>query len=300
MSADISSLTYHRPNLRDFTLDENLSPSLFPPENNPAYKLPKANLGALDVFPLEFLQMVLSRLDIRTLTNFRRVNQLAMEVLDSILQYKAVATYAHNALRGILSLETGQWISCETLYEKLCTAECEKCGDFGGYLYILTCRRVCFLCLSTDSRYLPLPYSEAIRKFGINRSILNTLPHMRSIPGTYSPKAKKCNRRLTLVDSESAYHAGITLHGSLSAMQQYVSDVAAQKLEEYNERVLRSRAGSTRRPRTEDIYDGLSWNPLRFVAIVRTPWFNRVSRELECGFHCIGDGNLQPHRLLNI
>lgn len=228
-------LTYHRPNLRDFTLDENLSPSLFPPENNPAYKLPKANLGALDVFPLEFLQMVLSRLDIRTLTNFRRVNQLAMEVLDSILQYKAVATYAHNALRGILSLETGQWISCETLYEKLCTAECEKCGDFGGYLYILTCRRVCFLCLSTDSRYLPLPYSEAIRKFGINRSILNTLPHMRSIPGTYSPKAKKCNRRLTLVDSESAYHAGITLHGSLSAMQQYVSDVAAQKLEEYNE-----------------------------------------------------------------
>ena len=244
--------------------------------------------------------MVLSRLDIRTLTNFRRVNQLAMEVLDSILQYKAVATYAHNALRGILSLETGQWISCETLYEKLCTAECEKCGDFGGYLYILTCRRVCFLCLSTDSRYLPLPYSEAIRKFGINCSILNTLPHMRSIPGTYSPKAKKCNRRLTLVDSESAYHAGITLHGSLSAMQQYVSDVAAQKLEEYNERVLRSRAGSTRRPRTEDIYDGLSWNPLRFVAIVRTPWFNRVSRELECGFHCIGDGNLQPHRLLNI
>jgi hypothetical protein len=128
---------------------------------------------------------------------------------------------------------------------------------------------------------------------------------MRSIPGTYSPNAKKCNGRLTLVDSESAYHAGITLHGSLSAMQQYVSDVVAQKLEEYNERVLRSRAewcGSTRRlrrPRTEDIYDGSSGNPLRLVAIVRTPWLNTVSRELECGFHCIGCQRCYCSRPLN-
>jgi hypothetical protein len=289
---NLDNLTYPHPNIRDFTLDDILSASGFPPENGPAFKLSKTNLGTVDVFPLEFLQMVLSQLDLRTLTDFRRVNQLAMEIVDSLLQYKAITTYAPNALRGILSIETGRWISCDTLYEKLCTAECEQCGDFGGYLYILTCRRVCFLCLSNDSKYLPLSHSEAIRKFGLDRSILNTLPQMRSIPGTYSPNEQKCNKRPALVDSESAYHAGITLHGSLSAMQQYVSDIAAQKLREYDERVLRSKAegcrSTPRRPRTEDIFHSLPGNPLRFVAVIRTPWFNRASRELVWGFHCIG------------
>ena len=191
MSADIYSLTYPLANIRDFTLDDNLSASGFPPEIGPAYKLPKTNLGALDVFPLEFLQMALSQLDVRTLADFRRINQLAMEAVDSVLQYKAITTYARNALHGILSIETGQWISCETLYERLCRAECEQCGDFGGYLYILACRRVCF-CLSANNKYLPLSHSEAIRKFGVNRSILNTLPQMRSVtvPGTYSPKVE--------------------------------------------------------------------------------------------------------------
>ena len=45
-------------------------------------------------------------------------------------------------IHGILS------ITCEMLYYKLCTAECEQCGDFGSYLYILTYERVCSLCLS--------------------------------------------------------------------------------------------------------------------------------------------------------
>jgi hypothetical protein len=42
---------------------------------------------------------------------------------------------------------------------------------------------------------------------------------MRSIPGTYSPNEKKSHERLALVDSESACRAGITLHGSFSAME---------------------------------------------------------------------------------
>ena len=282
----LDNLTYPHPNIEDFTLNDILSASRFPRTKGPPFKLSQTNLGTVDVFPLEFLQMVLSQLDLRTLTDFRRVNQLAMEVVDSLLQYKTIATYAPIALRGILSIETGRWISCDTLYEKLCTAECEQCGDFGGYLYILTCKRVCFLCLSSDSKYLPLSHSEAVKNFGLDRSILNTLPQMRSIPGTYSPHRQQCNKRLALVDSESAYQAGITLHGSLIAMRQYVSDIAAQKLRESVEGLLR---GSTpRRPRTEDIFDGLSGDGLRFVAIIRTPWFNRASRKLVWGFHCIG------------
>ncbi len=294
-ASQFQDLVYPGLRLRDFTLDDNLlNHPQSPPENGSIRKSPGVDLGALDVLPLELLHMLLIGLDLRTFTDFRRINRRAMEVVESIPQYKAVITHAHSVLLGIMSIETGRWITCQTLYDKLCTAECEECGDFGGYIYVLTCKRVCFLCFSEDKRYIPLSYSDAIRKFGVNRQILETLPRMRSIPGIYSPNEKKSRTRLTLVDYKSARRAGIALHGLSSAMEQYVSNMAAQKLQEYNKRVDQAAEGpgSTtrrlRRPRTEDLFDGQSGNPMRFLAIVRAPWLNTVSQELEWGFHCSG------------
>ena len=102
------------------------------------------------------------------------------------------------------------------------------------------------------------------KKFGINFSIIHTLPTMRSIPGKYSVLGKISREHLSLVDLDSARRAGIALHGSVSAMEQYVSSMPAPKP-----------------------FDEMTWNPLRFMAIVQTPWFNRSSQELEWGFHCI-------------
>ncbi|KAF1916784.1 hypothetical protein BDU57DRAFT_587687 [Ampelomyces quisqualis] len=291
----LEGLTYPCPRLSDFSLDDNLRPSGCSPGNVYIHKLPKVDLSTLGVIPLELLQGVLSQLDLCTLMGFRRVNRRAIEVVESIPQYKAITKYARNVLRGILSIQLGQWISCETVYEKLCTAECEECGDFGGYFYILTCKRVCFLCFSEEDKYLPLRHGHAIRKFGVNRSVLKTLPCMRSIPGTYSPNEKKSNERLTLVDSESVYRAGITIHGSISSMEQYVLDRSAQKLQDFDRRTSQAMAEGSgtitrrlRRPRTEDPFDSRSGNPMRFMAVVRMPWLNRESHKPEWGFHCIG------------
>ncbi|KAI0282798.1 hypothetical protein BGY98DRAFT_60892 [Russula aff. rugulosa BPL654] len=184
-------LTYTHIRLRDFTLDDNLPDLQCQPYNDHISDPHKAYLGAHDTLPLELLCEILQQLDLCTLTDFRHVNRRAMWLVESFPQYKAIRKHAYNALRGIIYIEANRWITCEMLYEKLCTAECEECGDFGGYLYILTCKRVCFLCLSEDKRYLPLRYRHAIRKFGLNRPILGTLPSMKSIPGTYSPNQKK-------------------------------------------------------------------------------------------------------------
>lgn len=258
-------LTYTHDKIRGFMLDDHLPDLQCQPYNDHIPNPPKAYLGALDRLPLELIHEILPPLDLRTLTDFRHVNRRAMWLVESIPQYKAIRKHAYNALRGIIYIKAGRWITCEMLYEKLCTAECEECGDFGGYLYVLTCKRVCFLCLSEDKRYLPLRYRRATRKFGINRAILCTLPSMKSIPGTYSPTQRKFRIRVTLVDSESARRAGIALHGSVSAMKQYVSSMGAQ-----------------------DPSDDESRNPFRFMAVVRTPWLNKSSQELEWGFHCIG------------
>lgn len=90
------------------------------------------------------------------------------------------------------------------------------------------------------------------------------------------------------MDSESAYRPGIALDGSLSSMEQYVSNTSTQELEEFDRRASQAMAEGTgtttrrlRRPRTRDLFDDRSGNPMRFMAIVRMPWLNRVTHELE-------------------
>jgi len=291
-TCQFDELTFPLLRLKDNTLDENNLVSGCPLDKSRVYNTPQQDLGALQVLPLELLQVLLFQLDLRTLMDFRWVNHRALQVVDSIPEYKEITTHALNALRGILCIGTGRWITCEALYNTICTAECEECGDFAGYIYILTCKRVCFLCLSENKAYLPLRYSLAIRKFGITRQIIDMLPHMRSIPGTYSPNERKCRDRLSLVDPNSARQAGINFHGSTSAMERYVSDLAAQKLQKFNEKLLKAevegRRITARRPSSEDPFDGQPGNPLRFMAIVQAPTINRSSKEVEWGSYCVG------------
>ena len=286
-------LTYPHPFVTDHTLNDNLpTPGETQPFISSNRPPPATSVGALDWLPPELVQEILLYLDLRSLTNVRRVNRRALDFVESLPQIKAVMAHAHDALRGILLIGTGGWITCRELYEKLCTFECERCGDFGGYLYLLTCRRVCFLCLSEEPSFLPLTPTRAIRKLGLNRQIIETLPRMKVIPGIYSPNEKKAARSV-LVDYDSALNAAVRYHGSIDTMRAYVSRRETQDLEAYHERLAVSRdSPSTRarrhRPRTTDPFDGQSGNPLRFVASSCTPWFDKKAQEVHWGFHCIG------------
>ncbi|KAI0190834.1 hypothetical protein F4808DRAFT_398638 [Astrocystis sublimbata] len=285
-------LTYPELRLKDNLLDDIPRVKKFT-SNYGSFQLhnaPTTNIGALSRLPLELLQEVIYHLDIETLVGFRRVNREVFAVLGSVPAYRAIAKHARNALCGILAIGTGRWITCGTFYEKLSTSECETCGDFGGYLYLLTCKRVCFLCLSRDPLYLPLRPGHARRKFGLKT--VNRSPCMRVIPGLYSPNEKKVSR-CVLVDYESTRSAGIEAHGSASAMDKFVLDLETQKLEEFEARKAEAHASEggqshVRRPPMHDPYDGQSSNPLRFVAVARVAYLSTTSQELHWGFHCVG------------
>ncbi|KAF2962981.1 hypothetical protein GQX73_g10596 [Xylaria multiplex] len=293
-TSQFAHLTYPELRINDNLLDENPRVIKFQSkfESFQLHEPPTTNIGTLSRLPLELLQEVLYQLDIATLVGFRRVNRQAFVILGSVPAYRAIAKHARNALCGALAIGAGRWISCGTLYEKLSTPECEVCGDFAGYLYLLTCKRVCFICLSEEPLYLPLRLSHACRKFGLNSKIINKLPCMRVIPGTYSPNEKKTPQCI-LVDCKSALTAGITAHGSIRAMDTFVSDLKTQRFEEYIARKAAARnlgdgLSRVRRPPTHDPHDGQSGNPLRFVAVARVPCLSAASQELEWGFHCLG------------
>lgn len=291
---DLVGIASTRPRFEDHTLDGNLGSSPVQAEDGGRQRhqrrAPSAvNIGSLDALPIELLQIILSQLDIRALTDFRYVNRRAVELVGSLTKYSTINRYFETAISAILSIHTGRWITCETLYTKLCTAECEECGGYGGYLYLLTCKRVCFTCFANQKPYMPLTPTYASRKFGLDRQLVNSLPRMKVLPGIYSPSAKKLTAT-SLVDYEVSLCAGIERHGSLAAMKRYVSDGEARKLEAYHARLAKSPQSKsrTRHPRLVKPVDKKTQNPLRFVAIVRAPWLKEDLRTVEWGLYCAG------------
>jgi hypothetical protein len=281
--------TYRRPNLEDHTLDDNGIENTCPLDNNKHYIDPQFCLGLLDNLPLEILCDVLVGIDLRSLTDFRRANKRAMQVVNSIPEYQLIVRNCPALIRGLLSTGLGSSFSCQSFIETLSGYKCATCGDFAGFIYIITCKRVCFLCFSEKPEYFPLQLSEAERKFGVHRGFFASLPKLRSIPGRYSPNENTCKTRCTLIDPASAHRLSMEHHGSAQAMEKRIVEVAQRSLEAYRQRVkVQSDHTVRRRPPTVGSKEGRILDPRRFMAVVRAPWVKRLTNAVEWGFHCAG------------
>lgn len=244
---------------------------------------PAESLGSLDALPNECISQILSYLDIKTLTDFRRINRQAMQHIDMIPEYAAIVKYCSMMLRGLLSVETAQNISLQLAFEKLCTPGCEICGDFGPYIWLLTCRRVCFTC-SRSSRFLePISRSLASYTFGLNSKIIKSLPCALSLKGRYRPSDAnhftRYRMRHVLVDVESAHEAGIARHGSEKAIETY------REAREEKQQSTTPHNPYTRRFRQTAPIAG------RDMFIVRTPFLDlsiQANPMVHDGFHCLG------------
>ena len=142
-------------------------------------------LGQLDSLPLEVLQYVLQQLDLHTLTLMQSLNQRSKLLVNSLPQYRDVVAHAPNALRAMLSTGLASFFSKDVLCSTFRSRECFLCGSFGPLLYLLACRRCCWLCLAEASDALPVSREFAIHSFGLPRSAVLQLPCMRSLPGQY-------------------------------------------------------------------------------------------------------------------
>ncbi|KAJ4310932.1 hypothetical protein N0V84_010703 [Fusarium piperis] len=222
-----------RPRPVDFTLSDNLP--LLPPDWQFLPRPSTAPLPFLGRLPLELFHIIISQLDLASIHALRRANRRAAELLYSHSEYNILITYAWDVIRGALCTDTAKNITCQQLFDKLCTEKCEGCGDFGGYLYLLTWKRVCFVCFSEKKRYFPVPPDLACRKYWISREIVDTLPRMNGVVGIYSP-ARVASVEPVFVDSGSAFDAGLEVHGSRDAMTDIVIQKEMERVGEYSQR----------------------------------------------------------------
>lgn len=181
-----------------------------------------ATLGGLDILPLEILNMIVSDLDLHTLTTFQAVNKCARLHVDRLPQYKIIFTKAPDALRAAVASGAASWISCARLSNVLCSTVCSRCPDFGAFVYLLTCERVCLLCLSYNGDFAPVPRYMARRLYGLNRAYLDRLNNITTFPATYSHSVRKREKGIVLVDRPAAFAAGIRRHGSFEKLRHFV------------------------------------------------------------------------------
>ncbi|KAF2756886.1 hypothetical protein EJ05DRAFT_46525 [Pseudovirgaria hyperparasitica] len=245
----------------DNTLDGRFSKTNFPFQKSQNPHQPLNSLGHLDMLPVELLSEVLLDLDVCTLMAFRCVNRQAIAIVDSLPNFRRVVENCIDVIRAIVATGANDY-TFNTLYNRLSMSDCVKCGRFGGYLYLITCQRLCYFCFTRDEAFYPITESTA-RRIGIRKGDLKKLPHLLSLPGQYTGFEKLSKKRIKLFDRE--------------AVQQRAQDdrwivVTGRQI------------------------DRTTLEPARYMVIISVPHF-RTGNGIDRGVHCLGCRDILEKRI---
>lgn len=142
----------------------------------------------LDHLPAELVCMILRELDVRSLFYLRHVNRRARAlVTNGLWEYKLVAKYGLEGLRGLLRSGLAQKFTIDDLYQPLVTDACSVCGGFGTFLFLPAAERCCFACLQSSDRYRVVPPYVLVNLARLPVAQLGRLsiPTLRTVPGLY-------------------------------------------------------------------------------------------------------------------
>jgi hypothetical protein len=253
-------------------------------------KAPNFDLGSLSRLPIEVLHLIFALLDLRTLTDVRRISRAAMQLVSSTTPYRFITRDSMTALRAILSVEAGDYISCRHLFLLLTDKRCNRCGDFASYICILAGCRVCVLCFTRDPQLLPLTTSEVRRTYALNEPSLHSIRSVLSVPGHYVQGTWEEHPRTRLYERHSAHCAAVRFHGSEEAMKRVVDAERKVLLARHCHvsRICRAAGLVSPRRRAEAEGNSHGINPLRFMTIVRVPYVDPVKGCESFGFQCRG------------
>ncbi|KAG5942151.1 hypothetical protein E4U59_001312 [Claviceps monticola] len=261
--------TYRKQNIRDNTLDNAQLETRCPLDNirTAERSIPACqSAGQLDQLPAELLVIVLLYLDVPSLTNFRRVNRRAMDIVDSVPQYAALIKHCPNIVRAILSIKADAF-DCNVLYKTLSTFSCSTCERFGDHLYLIDCRRVCYHCFTERLEYFPLTVGRASKLVNhdmIQRSKatssrqylrLANIPSIQSLPGQYC-----------------------------TAWADKGGNWARKRLQLFDRGAVILDLNCCGLPKT----DNTTREPLRFMAIITAPYLIDFGRQADWGYFCVG------------
>lgn len=220
---------------------------------------PVSGLSALDRLPQELVSIVLLNLDLLSYFRFRQVNRRARILSSALREYELVAKHGLEGLSGFLRTKLGHCFTIMELYLLLIAPNCTLCGEFGGFLFLLTATRCCFACIRQSPKLRVLCASSFGKIAQISTRRLCRLLELTlcTIPGFYSMDQRSARRPKYLIPEDQTI-AALTLLGVIS--QRHIQALVGR-----NEQVNQ-----------------------RFMASTAFPWYSLDSAEIEHGVSCKG------------
>ena len=240
-----------------------------------------SNIGDLEALPIEIIHSVFNILDLQSLTNSRAISWRARALVDSFPPYNAIVKHSPDALRALLSTHMAIHFTAQDIFDALCTQACFSCGQFGPFLDIFTGYRHCVTCVTYSDNLLSITASLAKKEFGLSSKSMRTLPTLLSIPGQYTESERTYQRRISLVRILSAAAAG--------SMQQEDSNASYPRTRPLGERRVPQPAQLPQPPVSHQLLQQLDrhgQNPYRFMAMIRLPFLDRRTGNLDWGLSC--------------
>ena len=185
-----------------------------------------SSLGQLDKLPVELLQVLLGLLDLRSISRLSRVSLRGHAIVRSFPTYRDLLKYASHTMAALGWTGSIRYHSATTLHRELSSQSCVSCGYFGAFLFLPTCERCCYECLSRNHSLWVVPPALAKKCFDLNDCQIKDIPIIRSVPGVYKigfHREMTRTRRLNLVSVKSAKALGIKVHGSTANMPDWSS-----------------------------------------------------------------------------
>ena len=257
----------------------------------------------LETLPLELRNAILVQLDIQSLTNLRRVSQSSRLAVEDIPQYRTLLAQAPELLRAVLSHGIARWTLIEDLFDALTSQTCALCGDFGPFVYLLSCSRACFACIAHNPNFCPQLASSAKERYLFDDRALADLPTLRSLPGS----SDSILAHLHLVDRNAAKETAIALQNQFEETQKALGNWpmrrsfpllrTAPSFLERSQWFFTSPWGRAILQEKNDKVDyqvdprrriTLNSRIPRFVGVIRVPSLHRASGKVEWGFSCKG------------
>ena len=237
-------------------------------------------MGTLPALPLEITYLILSLLDLRSLTDLRAISWGSRALVDSLPQYKAIIQHVPQALRAFLSTNMAIHYTVLDLFEALCTQPCFCCGQFAPLLDLFTCHRYCLTCVIDSDDLLSMPVSTAKRDFHLNLKTIRALPLCLSLPGQYTESERTYQKRITLGRVQSILAA--------RTAQQDCYTASCRRHEQQDTPVLQSSLQGPTLEQVHQRWDGHGQNPYRFMPMIRVPALDQRAGKLEWGVSCQG------------
>ncbi|KAG8668428.1 hypothetical protein FPOAC1_007807 [Fusarium poae] len=170
----------------------------------PFQRTSNAGLGSLDQLPTELLHDILFRLDLYSLLKLRQTNLRSRQTIDSLKKYQVLVSHGLNLFCALLRTRIALQVSLSDFYDALCTKVCSLCGEFGGFMSLLTWKRCCFDCLRDAPEIRVRTLASVRKQFRINKAELAQMNSFKTLPGEYTLDDKVLKSRVTVVSIHQA------------------------------------------------------------------------------------------------